>query len=668
MSFCAGLNGARIWRYKAFAEPRPIYGLDRLARFAPDVASAIVVEGEGKADALWHALGETMPVLGWPGGCKVPHLVDWSPLAGRRVVCWPDADAAIDKATQALLPAHKQPGMQAMLTIRRLLGTLGCAVGIVDIGQPGERPAGWDCGDAVREGMDREALLALMARVLPGPESDAAPAKGAALPAPGATGSPNLRLITGAAAPAPSAQPAGDDSDRPSHPGAGAGRKDKPIDFDRLNWLSDNIALIYSTDTVWDAASRLIMRIAALAHAKGSDYVKMWKSRPESAVRGAGTRWTVQPDKVVFDPTCKADPDTHVNLFGGIVLEPKQGNVEPMLQLVRHLTSRASESADDSDQVMHWLLCWLAYPLQRLGAKLRTAVIMHGDEGAGKNFLFDTQVLIYSEYGAIVGQDELEDKFNDWRSRKLFVMGDEVSSRQELVHNKNRLKALITSPTVQINPKGLPRREEANHMNITFLSNELQPQALDNTDRRYLVIYTPPALEFDFYRRLGQWRDKQGGLQAWYHYLLHYPVEGFDPYAPAPVTQAKLDLIDLNRKTPERFWLEWEAGEIDLPYRSCTVDQAYQAYLRYCQRCGDRYPAQKAMFSRMVVRLADSRGRPVRIKTMKTDDRSRRMWLVTDPPETGQGQWATETQTAFARALRDYLSPHSPHGADQEGA
>ena len=58
-------------------------------------------------------------------------------------------------------------------------------------------------------------------------------------------------------------------------------------------------------------------------------------------------------------------------------------------------------------------------------------------------------------------------------------------------NNKNWLKALITSTTVQINPKNLPRREERNHINIVFLSNEPQPLALDNSDRRYLVIYTP---------------------------------------------------------------------------------------------------------------------------------------------------------------------------------
>lgn len=473
----------------------------------------------------------------------------------------------------------------------------------------------------------------------------------------------------------------------PPSPGTGASasgkgdggkpkRAEKLIDWGRYGHLLDHFALIYSTDTVWDAEKRLIMKISAMAHAHGADYVRMWKAADPSPRRLESKRWTVMPADVVFDPAGVHDTETTVNLYGGLLMEPKPGDVEPMLKLVRHLTSRASENSDECSEVMHWLMCWMAYPLQRPGTKLRTAVIMHGDEGAGKNFLFDTNVMIYGEYGATVGQDELEDKFNDWRSRKLFVVGDEVSSRQELVHNKNRLKALITSPTVQINPKNLPRREEANHMNIVFLSNEVQPQALDNTDRRYLVIFTPQALEIEFYKELGRWR-REGGVEAWYDYLLKYPLEGFDPYSPAPITAAKHDLIELNRKTPERFWVEWANDELGLPYRTCSIDQAYRAFTKYCQRVGDRFPLQKPVFSRMLLRMSESMKRPARVKSMKPRlppdniERTARMFLVTEPmPAEGQGEgdWATECVAEFESELRKYLhGPRSPDGREPTG-
>ena len=476
---------------------------------------------------------------------------------------------------------------------------------------------------------------------------------------------------------------AGESSEPPADDAAGdkpvqGRKKEKTIDWGRFNHLCEHFVLIYSTDTVWDGSERLQMKIANMGHAHGADMVRMWKSSER--------RRTVRLDDVVFDPTMTCDPETTVNLYDGMAMVPKEGNVDPILDLVRYLTSRAAEHEAECDEIMHWLLCWLAYPLQHPGAKLRTAVVMHGDEGAGKNFLFDIMVAIYGKYGALVGQDELEDKFNDWRSCKMFVVGDEVSSRAELVHNKNRLKALITSPTVQINPKNLARREEKNQMNIVFLSNELQPLALDNSDRRYLVVYTPRAKDPDYYRKLGEWRDN-GGAEAFYHFLLTYPLDGFHPYSPAPMTAAKEALIEINRKSPEQFWAEWSSGELDLPYQACAVDQSYAAYLKWCQRTGDRYPFKRNQFTPTLTRFAEGQGRPVRIKPMNVAKpgevkKTTRMLLVSEPvlkqPDAGpddvamtEGEWATSSVSDFDKALKKYIgygsgSP-SHDGSDADG-
>ena len=431
-------------------------------------------------------------------------------------------------------------------------------------------------------------------------------------------------------------------------------KKERTVDWGKYNMLHANFWLIYGTDTVWDASERMIMKISNMGHAHGADMVRMWKASED--------RKTVMQDRVLFDPTMKCNPTSTVNLFDGFKTVPKEGDVTPILQLIRFLTSKTHDNEIEADAIMHWLLCWLAYPLQNPGAKLRTAIIMHGDEGAGKNMLFDTMVAIYGKYGAVVGQDELEDKFNDWRSCKLFVVGDEVSSRAELVHNKNRLKSLISSGTVQINPKNLPRREERNHMNIVFLSNELQPLALDNSDRRYLVVYTPRAREREFYLALGKWLE-EGGVAAFYHFLLNYRISEFDPSAPAPWTQAKQNLIDLNRKSPEEFWAQWSGNELDLPYHACSQEQMYKAYLRWCVRTGERYPFKQLHFTPTLMRYAEAQGEYVKIKPFGVvqDDARRKttkMFLVTEPtPAAGQseGDWATDCVQSFEKLLRKYM-------------
>lgn len=90
--------GREEWRWMAFPEPRPLYGLDRLA--ARPKATVLLVEGEKCADAAAARLPE-FAVVSWPGGGKAVKKADWRPLAGRKVIAWPDADAKRVPLTKA---------------------------------------------------------------------------------------------------------------------------------------------------------------------------------------------------------------------------------------------------------------------------------------------------------------------------------------------------------------------------------------------------------------------------------------------------------------------------------------------------------------------------------------------------------------------------------------
>lgn len=155
-------SGAQEWRWMSFPEPRPLYGLNRLAA-KPD-AAVLLVEGEKCADAGDAELPDHV-VMSWPGGGKADGKVDWSPLAGRRVVTWADADAKREKLTpdlealgvtqesQPILPEEQQPGFQTMARIREHLRSLGCKLWDIKLPPPGSKSDGWDIADAVLEGL-----------------------------------------------------------------------------------------------------------------------------------------------------------------------------------------------------------------------------------------------------------------------------------------------------------------------------------------------------------------------------------------------------------------------------------------------------------------------------------------------------------------------------------
>lgn len=433
------------------------------------------------------------------------------------------------------------------------------------------------------------------------------------------------------------------DDENPPVTGQGGGgsrpRRKKKVDSGKLKTLFRNWALQYCTQIAWDTETRKPYAIAGLRNQFGNDEVKMWLSSDK--------RRCVHEEQIVFDPSRKAGPEC-INLYGGLDMVPIAGNCQPIKDLLLHLVA-------DDFTVYDWILDWIAYPLQNPGAKLPTSVIMHGDEGSGKNLFWEVVRDIYGEYGTIVGQDQLEDKFNDWLSRQLFIIGDEVLSRQEMRHLKGKLKAMISGKEIKINTKMMPVRSEANHVNLVFLSNELQPNALDASDRRYCVVWTPPKLGLDFYRAVAQCRDK-GGKEAFLHDMLARDLSKFDPFAPPPGTSAKNDLIDLGRPNPERWFLAWSAGDLAVPYHSCSSEQGFRFYVRWCKAEGERNSFSRNYFSRTVMRLAaDKLSNPV----MKLGSKgvATRMWLVTPPPEgVDLGVFAKECVDAFEGQLKDYAT------------
>lgn len=125
----------RGWVMKQFPELRPLYGLDRLTLNA----RVLIVEGEKAADAAQAIVGERYAVLTWPGGSQALGKADFGPLAGRKVLLWPDADA---------------PGVECM---QKLAARLSPSCPEVKVLEVADMPDGWDAADC---GFDWSAFLA----------------------------------------------------------------------------------------------------------------------------------------------------------------------------------------------------------------------------------------------------------------------------------------------------------------------------------------------------------------------------------------------------------------------------------------------------------------------------------------------------------------------------
>jgi hypothetical protein len=154
------------WRWKSWPTPRPLYGLDKLA-MRPN-APVIVTEGEKAADAAARIFPDRVAVTS-PNGAEAADKADWTPLAGRNIAIWPDADE----------PGKRYAGEVANMLRRVGVGSLR----LVEV--PSTFRTGWDLADALPTGVAEADLARMLA------SADAADADHASDP----WSSPDLSLL-----------------------------------------------------------------------------------------------------------------------------------------------------------------------------------------------------------------------------------------------------------------------------------------------------------------------------------------------------------------------------------------------------------------------------------------------------------------------------------------
>ncbi|HXD37841.1 MAG TPA: DUF5906 domain-containing protein [Rhodanobacter sp.] len=356
----------------------------------------------------------------------------------------------------------------------------------------------------------------------------------------------------------------------------GVGESDlRPIET--LDELLERFALVYGQGgTVFDRQEHCLLALSDMRDACiARELHRAWSEHPDRSI--------VRVREVGFDPAC-TDPTIRCNLWSGWPTEAKAGRCDKLLELLRYMCS-----ADGAPNTLYaWLLNWLAFPLQHHGAKLKTALVIHGPQGTGKNMFFEAIMGIYGHYGRVIDQAAIEDRFNDWASRRLFLIADEVVARSDLYHVKNKLKAFITGEWIRINPKNMAAYEERNHVNMVFLSNEVMPVVLEEDDRRHAVIWTPAKLTQDFYAAvLAEIAD--GGVAALHHYLLHHDTGSFHAGSEPPYTDAKHTLIELSLDSTVRFERELRAGDIHgVTARPALATDVFDLYRVWCGRNGHR--------------------------------------------------------------------------------
>ncbi|MDE4141914.1 DUF5906 domain-containing protein [Phaeobacter gallaeciensis] len=173
------------------------------------------------------------------------------------------------------------------------------------------------------------------------------------------------------------------------------------------------------------------------------------------------------------------------NLYRGRQVSPREGSCEHLKAFIKHTVCRGRE-----DQLRFvWL--YLAHLVQRPGEKPQTAIVLRGMGGCGKSTFGLILERLAAPYSLTVAEEEhITGRFagQHLATSLVAVCTEALFAGDPKVNGK--IKSLVTSETVLVEPKGLPVIQMPSYTRFYFDSNNDRVVPIDGngSERRYLVM------------------------------------------------------------------------------------------------------------------------------------------------------------------------------------
>lgn len=271
-----------------------------------------------------------------------------------------------------------------------------------------------------------------------------------------------------------------------------------------------------------------------------------------SATRG----WLSHPARrefrggIVFCPGEPGPADAY-NLWRGFAVVPGRGNFGKFLA---HL--RDNVCGGDLD-LYDWLIGWIAQLLQAPQRKLGTSVCLVGAQGTGKTIVGFVLGKLLGRHYRQVGRDGLvTGRFNRHMEGVLLLQVDEAVFAGDRA-GANVLKDLITSPTLQIEAKGVDVSEVPNYIRLLVTTNNEWAVQAAPEERRFCVLRVGDAHLQDtlYFGEMIRELEEENGYAGLLEYLLAYRVDE-TALRKIPVTEALLEQKVRSLPAELTWWLD----------------------------------------------------------------------------------------------------------------
>lgn len=210
------------------------------------------------------------------------------------------------------------------------------------------------------------------------------------------------------------------------------------------------------------------------------------------------------------------------------ITEEEQKMIDKMLGLIDDVVGGDENIGKDC---VEYFLNWCASIYQNPHLKTKTCIIIHGDQGTGKDLIIDEGIgsLLGSSYAVCNNpeKDMLGD-FNSILSGKILLKGEEIDINNTSKGMQKFKSWITTNDTITIEDKHKTIRAEKSYHNFVGTSNKTIPIFPEDSDRRFMVFKSKNVIRsYEDWKPYWKTFESHEFKIAWSKYLSQYkiPVE-----------------------------------------------------------------------------------------------------------------------------------------------
>lgn len=319
-------------------------------------------------------------------------------------------------------------------------------------------------------------------------------------------------------------------------------------------------------------------------------------------------------------PNNKLCPKQVYNTWTGFEVEQKEYNcIEPNGD-ISNILYHFKVVANFDDKLYEYLLNYYAHIIQRPEEKTNVCLLIQGRQGTGKTTIAELLMknLLGKKY--VFDTPDIEKicgRFNGIVQGKLLGVLNEATGK-DTFSLIEKIKDSITREDVLMEFKGIDPILIKDYCNYIYTTNNINPVKIDEDDRRFQIIECSDKHKNDkaYFTKLRKDMNDKKILKTFYKFLKERNIEEFDIVNDRVITEATLDIHEIN-KEPIIDFIEYIFYEEEYKFykREYKMKELYADYKTYMSGRGYNNYSNDRYFGKLMKKHSNGKYEIVRRNT-----------------------------------------------------